>query len=48
VNPIEKVEFSSMIMATTIHNEGVENLVVGDQVARLLEHSPSLVPEHLR
>jgi hypothetical protein len=48
VNPIEKVEFSSMIMATTIHNEGVENLVVGDQVARLLEHSPSLIPEHLR
>jgi hypothetical protein len=48
VNPIEKVEFSSMIMATTIHNEGVENLVVGDQVARLLEHSPSLVPELLR
>jgi hypothetical protein len=43
VNPIEKVELSSLIMATTIHNEErVENLVVGDQVDRLLQHSPAL------
>jgi hypothetical protein len=45
VNPIEKVEFSSLIMASTIHNERVENLVSRDQVARLLEHSPSLAIE---
>lgn len=42
INPIEKVEFSSMIMASTIHNEKVENLVYEDQMNRLLEHSPSL------
>lgn len=42
VNPIEKVEFTSMIMATTIHNERLENLVQGDQVSRLLEYSPEL------
>jgi hypothetical protein len=45
VNPIEKVEFSSLIMASTIHNERVENLVSRDQVSRLLEHSPSLAVE---
>jgi tartrate dehydratase beta subunit/fumarate hydratase class I family protein len=45
VNPIEKVEFSSLIMATTIHKERVENLVTRDQVGRLLEHSPSLAIE---
>ena len=43
INPIEKVEFSSLIMASTIHNEGVEKLVYGDQLNRLLEHSPSLL-----
>ncbi len=43
INPIEKVEFSSLIMATTIHNEGVNKLVNVDQVARLLEYSPSLL-----
>jgi ubiquitin len=37
VNPIEKVEFSSLIMATTIHNEGIDKLVNVDQVSRLLE-----------
>ncbi len=42
VNPIEKVEFTSLIMATTIHNQPMENLVQGDQVARLLEYSPEL------
>jgi hypothetical protein len=36
------VECSALIMATTIHNERVENLVVADQLSRLLEHSPSL------
>jgi hypothetical protein len=45
VNPIEKVEFSSMIMASTIHNQRFEDLVNQDQVSRLLEHSPSLAIE---
>jgi hypothetical protein len=45
VNPIEKVELSSLIMASTIHKERVENLVSGDQVSRLLELSPSLFIE---
>ncbi len=45
VNPIEKVEFSSLIMATTIHNEGVDKLLNlnVDEVNRFLENSPSLL-----
>ncbi len=42
VNPIEKVEFTSLIMASAIHNERVANLVQRDQVGRLLEYCPGL------
>ena len=42
VNPIEKVELSTMIMATMIHDQPVERLVSGDQLPRLLEFSPAL------
>jgi hypothetical protein len=43
VNPIEKVELSTMIMATAIHNQPVERLVVADQLSRVLEFSPVLM-----
>lgn len=43
VNPIEKVECSALIMASTIHNEDTRNMVSADQLDRLLEHSPCLI-----
>jgi len=42
VNPIEKVEHSTMIMATIVHDQPVEALVKSDQLPRLLEFSPTL------
>jgi hypothetical protein len=42
VNPIEKVERSSLIVATTIHNRPVEELVRAEQQGRVREFSPIL------
>lgn len=43
VNPIEKVEMSTLIMASTIHKEPVNRLVAGDQLSRVMEFSPDLL-----
>ena len=42
INPIEKVEQSTLIMATTIHEKPVDELVNADQVDRLLAITPGL------
>ncbi len=42
VNPIEKVERSSLIVATTIHNRSARELVQEDQVERVSTYSPML------
>merc|ERR1719498_1387900 len=42
VNPIEKVERSILIMASTVKKEPVESLVNADQVERLRRFAPSL------
>jgi hypothetical protein len=44
INPIEKVERSMLIMASTLHQLPAEALVNRDQVARLTEYSPGLFP----
>jgi hypothetical protein len=43
VNPIEKVEMSTLIMASTIHHEPVANMVKSEHLARVLEFSPDLM-----
>jgi len=43
VNPIEKVERSSLIMASTIHGVEPALLVTPTQVARVAEYSPMLI-----
>jgi hypothetical protein len=45
VNPIEKVELVSMLMATTIHKERVESLVKPEQLSRVTELSTLLTNE---
>jgi len=45
VNPIEKVERSILIMASTVKKEPVESLVKADQVERLRRFAPSLFSE---
>ena len=40
VNPIEKVERSSLIFATTIHGVGAEELVAEGQVERVKKYAP--------
>jgi len=42
VNPIEKLERSVVIMATTIHQKNAEQLIQDDQYERLGLYSPSL------
>ena len=42
VNPIEKVERSTLIMATTVHGRPVGQLVKGDQAQRVLTYTPGL------
>jgi hypothetical protein len=42
VNPIEKVERSNLIMATTIHNKPAKDLIKPDQEKRLITYSPQL------
>ena len=43
VNPIEKVEMSTLVMASTIHRETLQNLVRTEYVERVLEFSPGLL-----
>jgi len=43
VNPIEKVERSSLIVATTIHALGAADLVVPEQLERVATYSPMLI-----
>jgi hypothetical protein len=43
VNPIEKVERSSLIMASTIHGVTPKDLIVGEQVERIATYSPMLI-----
>ena len=43
LNPIEKVERSSLIVASTIHGQPIAQLVQSDQLERLLLHSPLLL-----
>lgn len=45
VNPIEKVERSSLIVASTIHNAPVEALIQHEQVARIEQFSPMLLTQ---
>jgi hypothetical protein len=42
VNPIEKVERSVLIVATTIHNKPSEELVRPDVIERVAKYSPLL------
>ncbi|MCS6901624.1 MAG: hypothetical protein RMJ98_06045, partial [Myxococcales bacterium] len=48
VNPIEKVERSLMIMATTIHNRPAAELIAPDQQERFFSASPQLLKEPLQ
>jgi hypothetical protein len=47
VNPIEKVERSLMIVATTIHQRPAVELLAQDQRERFLTFSPRLGPAAL-
>jgi len=42
VNPIERVERSTLIMASTIQDRGVELLLKDDHVERIKSLSPNL------
>jgi len=42
VNPVEKVERSVLITASTILDKNVEEIVAGDQVSRVQTYSPKL------
>ena len=44
VNPIERVERSSMIVATTIHGRPAVELLADDQRERFFHNSPRLGP----
>jgi hypothetical protein len=44
INPIEKIERSSLILASVVHNNAqIEVMVNPDQVARVLTYSPQLL-----
>jgi hypothetical protein len=45
VNPIEKCERSTLIVATTIHDKPAAELIKGDQVERVKTYSPKLFLE---
>jgi len=45
VNPIEKVERSTLIVATTVHGRNAADLIKNDQVERVQTYSPILFPE---
>ncbi len=44
VNPIEKLERSTLIVASTIHGLPAAAMLKDDQHARVLEYSPMLFP----
>lgn len=44
VNPIEKLERSTLIVASTIHGLPAAAMLKDDQQARVLEYSPMLFP----
>ncbi len=44
VNPIEKVERSVMLVATTVHNRDASEMIVEDQRARFFTYTPKLGP----
>ncbi len=43
MNPIEKVERSSLIVASTIHHIAPAELISSDQLARVATYSPMLI-----
>lgn len=43
VNPIEKVERSSLIVAATIQNKSPEELIANEQRDRIALYSPTLI-----
>jgi hypothetical protein len=45
VNPIEKVERSSLIVASTIHATSASNLIAADQLERVGTYSPMLIEQ---
>ena len=44
VNPIEKVERSVMLVATTVHNRDASEMILEDQRARFFTYTPKLGP----
>ena len=44
INPIEKLERSTLIVASTIHGVPAAEMLKDDQRARVLEYSPMLFP----
>ena len=44
VNPIEKLERSTLIVASTLHGPPAAAMLKDDQQARVLEYSPMLFP----
>ena len=44
VNPIEKVERSLLLVATTLHNRDASELILEDQRARFFTYTPRLAP----
>ena len=44
INPIEKLERSTLIVASTIHGVPAATMLKDDQQARVLEYSPMLFP----
>ena len=45
VNPIEKVERSSLIVASTIHNTTPAALIAPEQLERVATYSPMLIAD---
>jgi hypothetical protein len=45
VNPISKIERTTLIMAKTIHTQLVEDMVKPDHLSRIRQHSPMLLQE---
>ncbi len=43
MNPIEKVERSSLIIASTIHHTAPADLIANEQLARVATYSPMLI-----
>lgn len=46
VNPIEKVERSIMLVATTVHGRDADELLLADQRSRFFTYTPQLGPSH--